>query len=187
MPIPRLRIDDTALLVIDVQERLIPTIVDADRIVQNCAILLRMAHELGIPATVTEQYVKGLGRTVDSVAEALADQAARIEKTRFSAAIELVIDSLQSQRRGTVLICGLEAHVCVLQTVLDLHAGGRQCFVCIDAVSAGQREQIPYAYERMKDAGAVMTGIVSAMYELLEDSTHPSFRSCLELAKSVRW
>lgn len=187
MPIPRLRLDDTALLVIDVQERLIPTIVDADRVIENCALLLRMAHELGIPAIVTEQYVKGLGRTVEGVSSALADQAARIEKTRFSAAVDLVIETLQAQRRGTVLICGLEAHVCVLQTVLELHAGGRQCFVVTDAVSAAQREQMPFAFERMQKAGAVMTGVVSAMYELLEDSTHPSFRACLELAKAVRW
>jgi nicotinamidase-related amidase len=187
MPIPRLRIADTALLVVDVQERLIPTIVDADRIIHNCSILIRMAREMGIPAILTEQYVKGLGRTVDSLSEALADPSARIEKTRFSAAIEMVTGMLQAKRRGTVLVCGLEAHVCVLQTVLDLHAGGRQCFVCTDAVSSGQREQIAFAYERMQRAGAVLTGVVSAMYELLEDSNHRAFRPCLELAKSVRW
>jgi nicotinamidase-related amidase len=74
----------------------------------------------------------------------------------------------------------------VLQTVLDLHAGGWQCFVCADATSASQRDQIPFAIQRMQRAGAVMTGVLSAMYELLGDSTHPAFPACLDLAKSVK-
>jgi nicotinamidase-related amidase len=186
MPIPRLRIDDTVVLVVDVQERLMPTIVDRDRLTANCAILLRMAAELGLPYLVTEQYPHGLGRTVDNVAAAMADQSRRIEKTRFSACVELVDEQIAAWGRGTVLVCGIEAHVCVLQTVLDLHAGGRQCFVCSDAVSASQREQIGPAYRRMERAGAIVTGVMSAMYELLGDATHPGFRGCLELAKAVR-
>ncbi|MCA9285813.1 MAG: isochorismatase family protein [Phycisphaerales bacterium] len=187
MPIPRLRIDDTVLLVIDVQERLMPTIVDRDRVCLNCELLIRMSNELRIPTLVTEQYVKGLGRTVDSVAAAMTDPAARIEKTRFSAAIDMVVDLLHRWRRSTVLLCGVETHVCVLQTALDLQSLGRQCFVCTDAISSGQRDQIGPALQRMQSAGVVLTGVVSAMYELLQDATHPSFRSCLELAKAVRW
>jgi nicotinamidase-related amidase len=97
----------------------------------------------------------------------------------------MVHDQLLDWRRTSVLICGVEAHVCVLQTVLDLQASGRQAFVCTDAVSASQHEQIQPAYQRMTRAGASLTGVLSAMYELMEDSTHPSFRACLELAKAV--
>ena len=75
--------------------------------------------------------------------------------------------------------------MCILQTVLDLQAAGIQCFVCCDAVSAGQREQIAPAYERMRRAGTVVTGVMSAMYELLGDARHPSFNRCLDLAKLV--
>lgn len=186
MPIPRLRLDDTALLVVDVQEKLMPTIVDRDKLTNNCAILLRMADELDMPYVVTEQYPRGLGRTVDAVARAMADQSRRIEKTRFSACVDLVHQQLTRWRRGTVLICGIETHVCVLQSVLDLQGTGRQCFVCTDAISSSQRDQIAPALGRMQQAGAILTGVMSAMYELMGDAAHPAFRGCLELAKAVQ-
>lgn len=185
MPIPRLDITSAAVLVIDVQERLMPTIVDRAKIESNCALLLQMARELDLPAMVTEQYVKGLGRTVDTVARAMTDPSWRIEKTQFSALIDLVDERLTEWRRPLVLVAGVEAHVCVLQTVLDLQATGRQAFVVTDAVSAGQRDQIAPALQRMTRAGAVLTGVVSAMYELMQDARHPAFRACLELAKQV--
>jgi nicotinamidase-related amidase len=185
MGIPRLRADQTALLVVDVQERLMPSIVDGDRVIGNAAILLRMAAAMNMPYLVTEQYPHGLGRTVDHVAKAMTDQSRRIEKTRFSACIDLVQEQLLAWRRGTVLLCGVEAHVCVLQTALDLQSSGRQCFVATDAVSSSQRDQIGFAYERMTRSGAVLTGVMSAMYELLGDSTNPAFNACLSLAKAV--
>ncbi len=185
MPIPRLRADQTALLVIDVQERLMPTIVDHDRVINNCAIMLQVAAALGLPYLVTEQYPRGLGRTVDAVAKAMTDQSRRIEKTRFSACVDLVQEQLLAWQRGTVLVCGVEAHVCVLQTTLDLLAGGRQAFVVTDAISASQPEQIAPALARMTTAGAIQTGVLSAIYEMLGDSNHPGFRTCLDLAKSV--
>lgn len=186
MPIPRLRIDETALLVIDVQEKMEPTIADWDKMVHNCAILLRMAGELGIPSLVTEHYPKGLGRTVEEVASAMLDPSSRIEKTRFSAMVDLVDEHLRAWGKRTVLVCGIEAHVCVLQAVLDLHATGRQCFVVSDAISACQREQIGHALRRMERAGALTTGVMSAMYELMEDAKHPAFAACLELVKGIR-
>jgi nicotinamidase-related amidase len=185
MPLPRLRADSAALIVVDVQERLLPTIVDRDRVIENCAILLRMARELEIPSIVTEQYVKGLGRTDERVAAAMPDPSWRVEKTRFSALVDIVEERLHEWSRSSVIVCGIEAHVCVLQTVLDLQATGRQAFVCTDAVSAAQRDQIAPAFERMVSAGATMTGVMSAMYELLGDAGHPAFRTCLALAKAV--
>lgn len=163
-----------------------PTIVDRDKLINNCAILLQLAGVLGIPYLVTEQYPKGLGRTVEPVAQAMDDPSRRIEKTRFSACLDLVSDQLQAWRRGSVIIAGIEAHVCVLQTVLDLQSEGRQCFVCTDAVSASQRDQIQPAFGRMQHSGAVLTGVMSALYELLADSSHPGFRTCLELVKGLR-
>lgn len=173
------------LIVLDVQERLMPSIVDRHRVITNCAILIRTATELGIPHLVTEQYPRGLGRTVEQITEVMADQSRRIEKTRFSAMVELVQQQLDAWNRGTVLLAGVEAHVCVLQTALDVLAGGRNCFVCTDAVSAGQHDQIGHAYRRMERSGAVMTGVLSMMYELLADAKHESFGACLTLAKEV--
>lgn len=185
MAIPRLRIEQTVLLVIDVQERLMPTIDQASRVIQNAAVMLRAAAAMGMPYLVTEQYPQGLGRTVDAVARAMTDQSRRIEKTRFSACVDLVHEQLMAWRRGSVLLCGVEAHVCVLQTALDLLATGRQVFLLTDAISASQPEQIAPAMHRMTTAGAVPTGVLSSMYELLGDSTNPAFRTCLELAKAV--
>jgi nicotinamidase-related amidase len=186
MPIPRLQIDDAAVLVIDMQERLMPTIVDADKVTHNCATLLQLAEVLGMPYLVTEQYPTGLGRTVEAITAAMEDQSRRIEKTTFSAGADIVLEQLHAWGRSSVIVCGLEAHVCVLQTVLDLQANGRQCFVCTDAVSAAQRDQIPHAYRRMDRAGAVLTGVLPTIYELLQDAKHPAFRACLDLAKAVQ-
>ena len=185
MAIPRLRIDQTALLVIDMQERLMPTIEQAARVIHNASIMLRMAAATGMPYLITEQYPQGLGRTVDAINRAMTDQSRRIEKTKFSACIDLVHEQLLAWRRGTVLICGVEAHVCVTQTTLDLLATGRQVFLVGDAISASQPDQIAPALQRMTTAGAVQTGVLAAMYELLGDSTHPAFRTCLDLAKTV--
>lgn len=186
MPIPRLNLDTAALLVIDIQERLVPTIIDRDRLITNSAILLRLAAELGMPYFLTEQYPQGLGRTVEEVAGAMTDPSRRIEKTRFSAAVDLITEQLAAWRRTSVVVCGIEAQVCVLQTVLDLQEAGYQCFLCTDAISAGQHGQIVHAVRRMERAGAVSTGVISLMYELMCDSMHPSFRAVLELAKQVK-
>ncbi|MBC22369.1 MAG: isochorismatase [Phycisphaerae bacterium] len=186
MSIARLRIDHTAVLVIDVQERLLPTIVDRDRLVNNCSVLVRATQELGVPTLMTEQYVKGLGRTVDSLAHCLPNPAARIEKTRFSGLVELVDQQLKSWGTRSVLVCGLEAHVCVLQTVLDIQSSGLQAFVATDAISASNRDQIQPALSRMQASGAILTGVLSALYELMEDARHPAFRTCLELVKQIQ-
>lgn len=185
MPIPRLKLDDTALLVIDVQQRLLPTLADRERLLNNCAVLLAMAEVLELPVIVTEQNPGGLGRTAEPLLEAMPEQTVLIEKTRFSAAVDDVIRTLQMRQRSSVLIAGIEAQVCVLQTALDLLAGGWPVFLCSDAISAGQRDQIAPALERVRQAGGIVTGVLSAMYELMADSTHPAFRRCLELAKSV--
>ena len=185
MALPRLRPESTALLVIDVQDRLMPTIAARERVETNCALLARAAGVLGMPVICTEQYVRGLGRTVDTVREALPATTEVIEKTQFSALVDGVRAALRTQRRPTVLVCGVEAHVCVLQTVLDLVAAGWTVFYATDAISAGQVDQVEHAFRRMDRAGALPTGTLGAMYELIGDASHPSFRDILELAKRV--
>jgi nicotinamidase-related amidase len=186
MPIPRPTLDRTALLVIDVQEKLLPTIFDAERVVTNCAAALRLAEALRIPAAITEQYTKGLGHSHPAILEAGAGHAQVFEKTRFSALTPEVDALLASRRCDDVLIAGVEAHVCVTQTVLDLLATGRQPYLLLDAISAGQTDQIPPALRRLEKAGAVPSGVLAASYELLGDAAHPEFKSVLRLVKTLR-
>jgi nicotinamidase-related amidase len=186
MPIPRLSLERTALLVIDVQEKLLPTIFDADRVVANCAAALRIAETLGMPAIVTEQYTKGLGHSAPAILEAAGSHAKIFEKTRFSALTPEVDALLSARRCDDVLICGVEAHVCVQQTVLDLLASGRQPFLLTDAISAGRVDQIAPAFRRMERTGATASGVLGAAYEILGDAAHPQFRAVLGIVKTLR-
>lgn len=186
MPIPRLRRESTALLVIDVQERLQPTIHLGTDVAANCGMLLDVADALGLPTIVTEQYVRGLGHSVAAVRDRIRPGTPVVEKTRFSGAVPDVLRILDERRVANVLLCGVEAHVCVLQTALDLLAGGRQVFLATDAISSGQRDQVHPAFERMQRAGAVLSGTLGATYELLGDAADPSFKTCLALVKGVR-
>jgi nicotinamidase-related amidase len=186
MPIPRLRTEDTLLLVVDIQERFAQSIHGWDNLVHNAAILCRAMGALGVPVIATEQNPKGLGHTVGSVREALPAGAPMFTKTRFSSVTPEVASAIAGLHRGTVLVCGIEAHVCVLQTTLDLLAAGRQVFLCTDCISAAQACQIPHALSRMERAGAVRTGTLSAIYELLGDAAHPGFKTCLEMVKGLR-
>ena len=185
MPLPRLRIEETALLVIDMQEKLLPSIAGSEAVLHNCSVLLSMAAELQIPALVTEHYPQGLGRTVAGITAVMVDPASRIEKTRFSAVVPLVEELLRNWRRTSVLVCGIEAQVCVLQSVLDLLDSGRQPFVVSDAIGSSQPSQIDSTLRRTEAAGAITTGVMSAMYEMLADARHPSRRRCVELAKRI--
>ena len=186
MPIPRLLPDETALLVIDMQEKLLAPIAEAPRIITNCSIMIRAAAVLGIPVLVTEHHPQALGRTVDAITQVMVDPASRIEKMRFSAHVDLVEETLLRWRRSRLLICGIEAQVCVLQTTLDFQASGRQCFLVSDAIGSSQGDQASHAVRRSEAAGAVTTGVMAAIYELLADADHPSRRACVELVKGIQ-
>ncbi len=183
MAIPRLQLDTTALLVIDVQERLIHTIHQHELLIARCKALVGAATILKMPIIVTEQYVKGLGRTVPQIAETFPPNTPVFEKQSFSALTPNVLDLLRSLGRPHLLICGIEAHVCVLQTVLDGCAQGIQTFHLTDAISSGQPDQIDPAFRRMERAGSVPSGVLSALYELMGSCDHPGFREVLPFAK----
>lgn len=186
MPVPRLSTSSACVLLIDVQERLIGEMVEADRLVACCRYLAQMAGVLGLPLAVTEQYVKGLGRTVEPIRGALPPGTPVFEKTRFSACVEPVAAWLEEHGRPDVLIGGIEAHVCILQTGLDLLDGGKNVFAVLDAISGGEPEQIGPALSRLAAAGSSITGCVSATYELIRDASDPAFRACLPLVKGLR-
>jgi nicotinamidase-related amidase len=183
---PRLTPDTACLLVIDLQERLMPTIANAEAITQNAALLLRAAVHFGMPVALSEHYLKGLGPTVAPIQEAVPTGACRFEKTRFSAVLPPLEAWLAAHGRQNVIVCGVEAHVCVLQTALDLRSTGRTPFLMTDAISAGQPQQIAPALRRMELSGCVPSGCLSAMYELAGDASNPLFKGMLALAKAIR-
>ncbi len=187
MTIPRLQAADCALLVIDIQTKFAKHISKWDFLVANSAILVQMANALSIPVIVTEQSPQSLGTTTPEITQHLLPNTPVFSKTRFSAHTSDVTAQLRTLKRSHILICGIEAQVCVLQTVLDLAANGRQPFFVTDAISATDVSQIAPAFRRMERANAICTGTLSAMYELLQDARHPNFKACLDLAKRIQY
>ena len=174
---------DTALLVVDVQERLTPLIAGSARVVWNVRRLLDAAGILGLPVIGTEQYPKGLGRTVPELAQRLGTLPPKLS---FSAGgCPNLLDPLQARGIHKVLVCGIETHVCIQQTVLDLLADGWNVFVAIDAV--GSRFEIDHraALDRMDSAGATLTTTEAAMFEWCEAAGTPEFKEISRLARET--
>jgi len=172
---------ETALLVVDVQEKLLSAIADAPRIVWNARRLIDAAGILGLPVLATEQYPKGLGPTAGELAERLT--AAVPSKLTFSAGgCPGLFDEIQQRGIHKILVCGIEAHVCVQQTVLDLLADGRRVYVAADAI--GSRFEVDYrtAIGRMDSAGATLTTTEAAMFEWCEAAGTPEFKRISRLA-----
>ena len=165
---------DCGLLVIDVQERLAPAIAGQQRVVWNIRRLIDAARILGLPVTATEQYPKGLGPTVAALADSLPE---RLSKMTFSCTgCEGLLDGLRDAGRDKVLVAGIEAHVCVQQTVLDLLSDGFRVYIAVDAV--GSRFEVDYrtALKRMDSAGATLTTTEAAMFEWCEIAGTPEFK-----------
>jgi nicotinamidase-related amidase len=173
--------DDTGLLVIDVQEKLVGLISGHQRMLWNVRRLLDGAKALGVSAAATEQYPQGLGKTVPELAQRLGDIP---DKVGFSCGACPEIFSHWDERGiSRVLVAGIEAHVCVQQTVLDLLASGRRVYVAVDAV--GSRYEIDYqtALRRMDSAGATLTTTEAALFEWCQRSGTPQFK---EISRLVR-
>jgi nicotinamidase-related amidase len=166
--------DRAALVVIDVQEGFRPY-ESFDAVAQACGKLLAGARILELPALVSEQYPKGLGH---SAPELEIESEKTIEKTVFSA---VRADGFDLGGRDQAIVCGIEAHVCVSQTVHDLLADGIEVHVPADAV--GSRHALDYerSLERLERAGAVVTTVESALFELLERAGTPEFKSVQKL------
>jgi nicotinamidase-related amidase len=149
------------------------------------AKVIRAAAVLGVPVITTEQYVKGLGPTVPAIREAYADGAFRpLEKLSFSCCgAEAIAEAVRTAARSSVLVVGIEAHVCVQQTVLDLLALGYSPFVCADAIGSRRDFDRDTAIERMRQAGAVITTTESAIFELLGRAGTDQFKRILPIVK----
>ena len=171
------------LLAIDLQERLTPAMADLEPVLANGRILLQAAKETEVPVLATEQYPKGLGRTVDPIA-ALVDPADIVEKVEFSAAANPTLDRrIGESDRPDVVLFGIEAHVCVLQTVLDLRSSGRQVALVRDACTSRQPESAAAAYDRAARAGADVVTTEMVCFEWLRRAGTPAFKAVSRLIK----
>jgi nicotinamidase-related amidase len=165
--------DSTVLVVVDAQEAFRPAVLDFDRVVHNAAVLVQGAKALDVPVVVTEQYPKGLGHTVREVAEHL-NGVEPIEKVCFSAARA---DGFDPGGREQALVCGIESHVCVSQTVHDLIDRGLEVHVARDAVTSRTEENREVGIHKMERAGAVITSVEAALFELLGAAGSDEFKT----------
>jgi nicotinamidase-related amidase len=172
------------LLVIDFQQRLMPAIHEGAAMLGNAVILAQAAKVLEIPALATEQYPQGLGH---SAPEVIALCPHSIEKTTFGAnatpAFGTALARLSPCERPTLIVCGCETHVCVLQTVLQLKAEGVDVRVVVDAVGSRSALSKEIALRRMEAAGIALVTTEMVLFEWLRDANHPQFRSLLKLIK----
>lgn len=173
------------LLIIDPQTKLMPAIFEADRVTRNCALLLRLGQILSIPAILTTQYAQGLGPLVSEVACA-APGIAPLDKKSFGCfGDERILAHLKevAPGRGTLLVAGVESHVCVTQTVLEALNAGYVVHVAKDATSSRTIENWEGGLHRMDRAGAVISSTEMMIYELLGKSGTPEFKAILPLLK----
>jgi nicotinamidase-related amidase len=177
-----LQTDTTALLVVDFQEKLLPSIHEAEQCLDAARRLIQACEKLGLPQLVTEQYPRGLGRTVESIRGVL-DGLKPVEKTRFSACVSDVVQQLQELARPYIVIVGIEAHVCVQQTVLELLKLGFTPCVCVDGISSRRSLDKEISLQRMAQAGAVLTTTESVIFELLGEAGTDAFKEILKIIK----
>jgi len=169
--------DDAVLLVIDIQERLAVVMAEREKVVANAAHLIAAAKLLGVPIVHTEQYPRGLGPTVPELRAAL-EPAQPVEKITFDCCGEpSFAPALEATGRSTVIVCGMETHICVLQTVLGLLARGMGVHVAADAVCSRNPENARVALELQRDAGAVVTCTETVMFQLLRCAGTPEFKA----------
>jgi nicotinamidase-related amidase len=179
---------DSALIVIDIQEKLLPPIWQRERLVRNAQLLLRLAGILELPVLVTTQHVRGLGETVPEIQSLLPSGAAPFDKLQFSCfgsdQFCAALDRLPG-RRNTLILCGMEAHICVLQTALEGLRRGYLTHVTADAVSSRSEQNWRLGLDRMRDAGAIISSTEMAIYELLRVSGSAAFRQMLPYLKEL--
>lgn len=175
-----------ALIVVDIQEKLLPAIANKETLVKNAQLLIRLAGLLHLPLMVSTQYARGLGGTVPEIASLLSDAIA-LDKTEFGCFNNSGFCSAAKAlpgKRTTLLICGMETHICVMQTALGAMNNGYIVHVASDAVGSRSEWNYHIGLNRMQDAGAVISSTEMMMYELLRSSSSPTFKELLPYLKS---
>ncbi len=174
----RLVPENSFLAIIDVQERLVAAMPNAEQVVARCLRLAEAARLLGVPAVLTEQYPKGLGPTTAALAKALPPPA---DKLAFSCAGCAAFDEAVTGGAAAAVIAGLETHVCITQTCLDLVAQGVGVFVAVDAVASRHAIDHNTALRRLEAAGVVLTTSEAVLFEWCRTAEHPQFQKIRRL------
>lgn len=179
-------IDKSCLVIVDVQTRLttaMPVKVLA-RLQRNINLLLQSANTLSIPVLVTEQYPKGLGSTEPKINELLPKNTPKFEKTCFSCTgAEGFLSQLEKIERKQIILVGMEAHICILQTAIQLIAGGYQVLVAADSICSRHRENYENSLDRMAKTGVVICNTESILFEWLRDAKHEHFKKLSSLVQ----
>jgi nicotinamidase-related amidase len=179
-----LELTRTALAIIDMQEAFRTKIKDFDVITGRIAIMLRAANILKLPVVITEQYPKGLGHTVRIITDELPQDQQIIEKTSFSSCgASQFQEQLDQKQIKQVLVCGIEAHICVNQTVHDLLANGYQVHLLTDCISSRKKQDRKAGFRKMNMSGAIPSSVEMALFELLRDARHEQFKAIQGLVK----
>jgi nicotinamidase-related amidase len=173
----------SALLIVDVQERLMPAVAEADAVVRNCARLMRAAARLDVPILVSEQYPKGLGATLGELAD-LAPPEAVVSKMHFSCSADTeYARRFAALGRDQAIIAGIETHVCVLQTALGFRRAGHECFVVADAAASRSPDDKAWALARLGGDGVAIVTTEMVLFEWLEKAGTPEFKELSRLVK----
>lgn len=183
MPTPRLDPEHTALLVIDVQEKLLPVIKGRDELVRRVGRVMDGFNALNLPILVTEQYRKGLGETEPGLLRRVSSDGTVIEKLKFSACIEPIRRRLNDLRVRSIVLVGIEAHVCVLQTALDLLDAGYVTAVALDAIGSRRTADQQAAVQRMMQVGVIPATVESVLFELVQEAGTEKFARVRGLIK----
>lgn len=175
--------EDTAFVAIDFQEKLMPAMSGMEELEDKSVRLIKGMKALGIPTIVTQQYTKGLGETIPSIAEALGDFE-HVEKNTFGCmANEEFASKIKELGRKDIVVCGIEAHICVQQTVLQLMEEGYNVYLPADCVSSRSENDKLWSITRMGEAGAVITTYEAVLYEILRDSKAEGFKEISAIVK----
>jgi len=181
-----LRPDQAVLLVIDIQEKLVPAMKFGQKVIDNTKILLATAEKFNIPVVFTEQYPKGLGKTVPELLSLASESATAVsfhEKLSFSGCTDEVKAKLKELGRTKILVTGMETHICVWQTIRELRMSGYQVFAVGDAVCSRSKENYLNGLSLISAVGAVVINTETAVFDLLQQAGTPIFKEVSKLIK----
>lgn len=176
--------ESVALAVIDMQEAFRPVMPDFGEVAARIATAVEGARLLEIPVIVTEQYPKGLKHTAEEIVTRLPSELKAIEKTCFSSCgSDDFVSRLISRNKKQVLVCGIEAHICVLQTSLDLLERGFEVFLLVDCITSRKPENKQVALARLTQAGAILSTLEMSLFEMMGGADSPQFKAIQNLIK----
>lgn len=166
---------NTLILVVDIQERLLPVLHDASQFVQSCCQLITGTQYLQLPVIITEQYPKGLGQTIQDI-HSLCSNALFFEKTLFSAYTDEVQAAIKQINPQSIILIGCETHICILQTALALWQHKFEVYIPQECVASRTLANKNNALQQMQQAGVIISNIETLLFQLLQDAKHPQFK-----------